>query len=276
MKPVRFLYPADPLAPRRIDEMFAPEAAALREAGFATSAIELEALPTGRPRLTPSIVSGEQAVYRGWMLTVEEYTALLVFVESLGGDPLTSADTYLLAHHLPRWYSLLRDLTPETVVLSLKDDLPARLAALGWERFFVKDYVKSLKTSIGSLIDRPEDVGAVVAALETYRGQIEGGICVRRFEPLVPETERRFFVLGGLSWANDPAAEIPEPVATCAARIASPFFSVDFALREDGIERIVEIGDGQVSDLVGWSPERFAEMWRALPGTGKAAEARVL
>lgn len=42
---------------------------------------------------------------------------------------------------------------------------------------------------------------------------------------------------------------------------------VDVALREDGVERIVEIGDGQVSDLVGWSPERFAEMWRALPAS---------
>lgn len=109
MEPFRFLHPADPLSPRRIDEMFAPEAAALREAGFATSVVELEALPAGQPRLTPPIDSGERVVYR-----------------------------------------------------------------------------------------------------------------------------------------------------------ASPFFSVDVALREDGAERIVEIGDGQVSDLVGWSPERFAEMWRAV------------
>jgi len=262
MKPFRFLYPADPLDPRSIDEMFAPESAALREAGFATSVVELEALPSGRPRLAPAIAPGEQVVYRGWMLTIEEYTALMSLIESRGGVPLASPETYLLTHHLPRWYPLLRDLTPETVVLSPEDDLPARLAALGWQRFFVKDYVKSLKTSIGSLIDRPEDVDAVVAALETYRGQIEGGICVRRYEPLRSETERRFFVLGGHPWAADPAMEIPEPVAACAGRIASPFFSVDVALREDGVARIVEIGDGQVSDLVGWSLERFVEMWK--------------
>ena len=255
MGPFRFLHPADPLAPRRIDEMFAPEAAALREAGFATSVVELEALPAGRPRLTPPIASGERVVYRGWMLTAEEYAGLTGFIESLGGIPLISPDTYLLAHHLPRWYPLPRDLTP------------ARLTELGWERFFVKDYVKSLKTSIGSLIERPEDIGAVVAALEASRGRIEGGICVRRYEPLQPETERRFFVLGGHPWAADPEAEIPEPAIACAARIASPFFSVDIALREDGAARIVEIGDGQVSDLVGWSPERFAEKWRASPSS---------
>jgi ATP-grasp domain, R2K clade family 3 len=33
------------------------------------------------------------------------------------------------------------------------------------------------------------------------------------------------------------------------------------ARRADGVERIVEIGDGQVSDLVGWSVERFVEIW---------------
>jgi ATP-grasp domain, R2K clade family 3 len=47
-----------------------------------------------------------------------------------------------------------------------------------------------------------------------------------------------------------------------AETIASPFFSVDVARRVDGVERIVEIGDGQVSDLVGWSVERFVNIWR--------------
>jgi hypothetical protein len=36
---------------------------------------------------------------------------------------------------------------------------------------------------------------------------------------------------------------------------------VDVARREDGVERVVEIGDGQVSDLVGWSVEQFVEIW---------------
>jgi hypothetical protein len=35
----------------------------------------------------------------------------------------------------------------------------------------------------------------------------------------------------------------------------------DVVLREDGVSRVVESGDGQVSDLVGWSPEAFAAMW---------------
>jgi hypothetical protein len=31
---------------------------------------------------------------------------------------------------------------------------------------------------------------------------------------------------------------------------------------EKGGDRIVEIGDGQVSDVVGWSPERLAQIWK--------------
>ncbi|WP_445304954.1 MULTISPECIES: ATP-grasp domain-containing protein [unclassified Microcoleus] len=41
----------------------------------------------------------------------------------------------------------------------------------------------------------------------------------------------------------------------------SKFFSVDAVERQDGVKRIVEIGDGQVSDLVGWSAGRFAQLW---------------
>jgi ATP-grasp domain, R2K clade family 3 len=50
-------------------------------------------------------------------------------------------------------------------------------------------------------------------------------------------------------------------VGYCADAISSPFFSVDVARRADGVDRIVEIGDGQVSDLVGWSIERFVNIW---------------
>ena len=45
-----------------------------------------------------------------------------------------------------------------------------------------------------------------------------------------------------------------------AGAIPRPFFSVDVARRADGTDHIVEIGDGQVSDLVGWSVERFFDI----------------
>lgn len=55
---------------------------------------------------------------------------------------------------------------------------------------------------------------------------------------------------------------MPQAVEAAAQRIASPFFSVDVAIDDAGRTRIIEIGDGQVSDLVGWSPDEFVGIWR--------------
>jgi len=102
----------------------------------------------------------------------------------------------------------------------------------------------------------------VVSEMEKYRGFIEGGLSIRRVEDFITGSERRYFVLNRKPYAAEPGAAVPEPVAFCAGAIASPFFSMDVARRADGVERIVEIGDGQVSDLVGWSVERFVDIWK--------------
>ncbi len=253
----RFLYPADYFDPSRPDETFAAEAAAFEAAGFGVSGIDTNALQGGRPKIRPLPSEGETIVYRGWMLTPADYAALLEIVLRSGAISLTSLKTYLSTHYLPNWYSLIPDLTPETVILSAEEDLASRLRWLVWDRFFIKDYVKSLKTSVGSIVERPEDIAIVLSEMEKFRGQIEGGVCVRRVESFVEGTERRYFVIGGRPFSPLPDGEIPEIVHTCAARIASPFFSVYAVRRKDGADRIVEIGDGQVSDLVGWEPARF-------------------
>ncbi|NJK49684.1 ATP-grasp domain-containing protein [Candidatus Gracilibacteria bacterium] len=97
--------------------------------------------------------------------------------------------------------------------------------------------------------------------MQKFKGIIEGGICVRQIEDFVPETEKRYFVVYGKPFAASSDEEIPEIVKNCAKRISSKFFSVDIVERTDGVKRVVEIGDGQVSDLVGWSVERFTELW---------------
>lgn len=68
-------------------------------------------------------------------------------------------------------------------------------------------------------------------------------------------------MIDGKPFAASPDEEIPEIIETCAKRINSKFFSVDVVERRDGCKRVVEIGAGQVSDLVGWTAERFATLW---------------
>jgi len=258
---MKFVYPQSILNPRLPDELFQEEANAISQAGHSVSLIDSEELPMNITRIRPSIDSGVTVAYRGWMLAPAEYEHFIQSVTATGGLPITPTEKYLATHYLPNWYEAITDLTPETVVLPLEADWTTELVKLGWSRFFVKDFVKSLKTSVGSLIERPEDIIIVAAEMEKYRGTIEGGLCVRHVEDFIPDTERRFFVLNGKPYGAHPQSEIPDLVFECADRIDSNFFSVDVILRSDGELRIVELGDGQVSDLVGWSVERFVKIW---------------
>lgn len=255
---MHILYPSDYFARGEPDEQFRPEAEAFAAAGVGYSTINTDEL--AKAKAVPKIESGTTVLYRGWMLNADNYGQLVDAIEADGALPLTNSEAYLRVHHIPNWCRVLQDLSPETVVLPLGTDFESELRVLGWEAFFVKDYVKSLKTSVGSVITEPDQIGHLVEEMEKYRGEIEGGLCVRRFEKFLPETEVRYFVLGGKPYAPT-VGDIPPIVEECAKRIDSPFFSIDVAKRSDGVDRIVEIGDGQVSDLVGWSISRFVEVF---------------
>lgn len=97
-----------------------------------------------------------------------------------------------------------------------------------------------------------------MALIEQYRGSVEGGVCIRKFEELLPETEERYFVLDRKAFSRD--GNVPSLVHELAALIPSPFFSVDTVISKSGQLRLIELGDGQVSDRKKWSPGQFAAM----------------
>jgi hypothetical protein len=256
-----FLFPSDYFNFKLVDEMYKSELQSIQEAGFATATISIESLATRSPKVHPAISPATDVIYRGWMLNPTEYGLLIDSIERMGAKAYTSPTTYLATHYLPNWYHLLTDFTPETKFHALDDDLEAELNKLGWDKFFIKDYVKSLKTSVGAIVSHPAEIQIVIVEMQKFRGSIEGGICVRRVEDFIPETERRYFIINGKSFAADRATPIPYLVTECARRIDSKFFSIDIIERRDGMLRVVEIGDGQVSGLAGWTPERFVEIW---------------
>lgn len=87
---------------------------------------------------------------------------------------------------------------------------------------------------------------------------------MRRVEEFIPESEQRYFVLNAQT--HSATGDVPPIVEQCAQRIRSPFFSVDVVQRGDGVLRIVEVGDGQVSDLVGWTPDQFVSIFGSSVG----------
>jgi len=164
------------------------------------------------------------------MLSASEYGSLVSLLVQAGARPVISAEDYLASHHLPNWYSLIFDLTPETRVFPSDCDLETELRALAWPEYFIKDYVKSLKTSVGSRISKTEQVSAVVADMQRFRGVIEGGFCVRRVESFLPDTERRYFVLDGVAHAA--SGLVPETPLILESRMAE-----NGVIFSDGIEK---------------------------------------
>lgn len=252
---MHLLYPSEPFDRNRPDEEYAEEFAAAFGAGFRCFLFSLEDFDTGKFTPRPAAQFSGAILYRGWMLTPDRYADLAQAIALSGASPVVSPEQFRHCHYLPEWYAACRDLTPKTIFLSKDDDFVAALSDTGWPAFFVKDFVKSLTTSRGSVAKDAAEVKEVVALIEQYRGQIEGGVCVREWEDLLPDTEERFFVLHGRPMARD--GIIPQIVQDIAGRIGSAFFSIDIVLNRDGVPRLIELGDGQVSDRKKWPAQTF-------------------
>lgn len=257
---MRFLYPCDPFNKKEPDETYAEEFFAAQAAGLACSLYSAEDFESGEFKPCPRFAEGDEIVYRGWMLSPNGYARLLEAIEHGGARALTSVAQYRFCHYLPEWYPRCKELTPETVFVKKGDDYAAAVADRHWPAFFVKDYVKSLTTSRGSVANSAEEIAEIVSLIEKYRGRVEGGVCIRKFEQLAFDTEERYFVFRGQAYARN--GIVPEIVQTLVPRISSPFFSVDVVLSIDGKPRLIELGDGQVSDRKQWPAERFMEIFR--------------
>jgi ATP-grasp domain, R2K clade family 3 len=258
---MRLLYPCDPFEKKKPDEAYEEEFAAAQAAGLACSLYCAEDFELGEFKPRPLFAEGEEIIYRGWMLTPLRYADLQAAIESRGGKLLTTAGQYRHCHYLPEWYPLCGDVTPKTIFLDRDADFSSALAGQGWSAYFVKDYVKSLTTSRGSVAQTVDEIAEIVALIEKFRGQVEGGVCVRQFEDLIPDSEERYFVFKKRAFAREGA--VPEIVERIAARIDSPFFSVDMVLASNGTLRLIELGDGQVSDKKKWAADRFVEMLKS-------------
>lgn len=252
---MRILYPADTFSPKAVDEVYMEEHAAARAAGWPVSLFNFEDFQAGTFRPFPRFDADESILYRGWMLSGDDYRRLHDSILKQQGVLITSPEDYLLCHHLPRWYPLLSRWTAETRFFSETEDVAENLATEGWDGCFLKDHVKSLSTDGGSLVRDLGKIPEVVAKMRKYRGQIEGGLCARRIEDYDPESERRFFVYRGQAFGDH--EPVLEPVAEAASVISSPFFTVDVARTRAGDLRIVELGDGQVSDRKHWAAGDF-------------------
>ncbi|WP_306212110.1 ATP-grasp domain-containing protein [Actinoplanes sp. RD1] len=275
------LVPGDPLRPRRPDEHFAAEAAAAREAGLTVAVIDHDALAGGgdAAAAVARVPAGPDAVYRGWMLRSSQYAAFAAALADRGVTLRTSPEQYRRAHELPGWYEALAEWTPDTAWTSGDDpaSFEQACAALGAGAAVLRDFSKSLKHHWAEAAFVPDvtdlsTAGKVARRFRELRAEdFTGGFVVRRFEAFTGAEARTWWVGGECALITahpDTPGELPDGVdlpaglARAVAGLGLPFVTADLVRREDGRWRLVELGDGQVSDRPASTPA--AEMITAL------------
>ncbi|MFP2904770.1 ATP-grasp domain-containing protein [Pyxidicoccus sp. 3LFB2] len=256
-------------------DTFDVEAEAAEALGIDSYQVDLSALLSGNASRAVSAVPERgalQLLYRGWMLTEEEYTALDEALSELGHRLMTTPEQYAAAMYLPNWYPRLAAYTARSVWTEGTDATEAWHAAqsLGPPPYIVKDHVKSAKERWAEACFVPagatrEDFERICANLVEERGdRFERGLVVRRFLPLKTYGQtpagpahlefRLFFGRGRLLAAepyHDFDVEVPDFTAfeALGQRLDARFFTMDVAMLEDGGWAVVEVNDGGVSGL---------------------------
>lgn len=255
---MKILYPSDPFDKNSSEKIYLAEFNKASEKGISRLLFLPDDFEMGIFRTIPKIEKGDKILYRGWMLTVEQYQLLEKAVSSKGAKLIVNTEKYQLSHYLPKWYPLCSEFTPESIFFNTKEDLLANLPQLDWNAYFVKDYVKSLTTERGSIAKNKDEIFEILNLIEKYRGSLEGGISLRRVEKFCDESEERYFIANGKAFSRNDI--MPDAVLEIAKKIQSPFFSVDTVIDNAGKTRVIELGDGQVSDIKKWQVQRFVQV----------------
>lgn len=258
--------PSDALRPRRPDEHFADEYRAARDLGIDVGLVDHDRLAAGDAEAgVGALPAAQDIVYRGWMLSAERYAGFDGAARDRGAMLRTNAERYRLAHQLPGWIDAVGEFTAETVWTSTDslDEFDGACDRLGPGPAVIRDYVKSAKHSwdeavfIPDVSDRAQARSVAARLRELRDDDFTGGFVVRRFEEYVSTEVRTWWVDGrcALTTAHpdtpdsEPAGYAEPPgLADAISALGFRFVTADIARRADGVWRLIEIGDGQVSD----------------------------
>lgn len=265
---VMLVVPADPLRPGRPDEHFAAEARAAAARGVTVALVDHDELcgSGDARRAVAGVPAGRgEAVYRGWMLSSGQYAGFAAALAARGLALRTSPVQYRRAHELPGWYPALAQVTPRTewTAGDGQEEFGLACARLGPGPAVLRDYVKSMKhywdqaAYIPELGDQATAWRIAARFRELREEEFTGGFVVRRFERFTSAEVRTWWTAGTCRLItphpDTPGDEPPPdldltPFTPLIGSLGLPFVTVDLARRADRTWRLIELGDGQVSD----------------------------
>lgn len=216
---------------------------------------------------------GQRLLYRGFMLTEDDYEQLYDVLTQLGYNPVTNSAQYAEMHYLPNYYPAIEKLAAPAVWIwdTDLDEAWEAASSLGKPPYLVKDHVKSAKEDwencclIPANADR-ETFDRICRNFIEHRGdRFERGLVFRTVLPLrhlgesdygypIHDEYRLFFWQGELLLAeayHELGGETMDfsRFRGLGRKFDSPFFTADVAQLENGEWMIIEMGDGGVSAL---------------------------
>ncbi len=272
------------------DDRFELESLAVEELDIESYAIPLDPIVNGEPERALRHLPRPRErtwLYRGWMLSAEEYTALYEAMADRDEQLVVDPESFELATYAPSYLPLLGDRTAPARWTEGEDIAEAWEIAqeLGPPPWIVKDHVKSAKESWHRACFVAEgadfdDFAATCERLALLRGdRFERGFVIKKYLELatlpgwteerrrVTDEHRLVFWEGELI-AHAPYYDVdsvlarPGDFADLGERIDSPFFTADVARLASGGYTVLEINDGGSSTL----PEQLdpREVYRAI------------
>ena len=278
---MRIIYCDSVFDQRIIEPDYEEEKKSAIQAGFDFSLISFEELTAGNIKAALRFIekseNKELAIYRGWMLTPENYRKLYDGLLKKNIELINSPTEYQHCHYLPDSYGKIESKTPQSNwTTELDDSSIAQLTKeFGKNPIIVKDFVKSEKHHWEDACFIPnasdsERVKSVVGKFLELRGDsLNEGVVFRQFEELEFLTEhsksrmpltkefRVFFMNKRIVkvfhyWDEGDYGETKPELDSfieLAQSIESNFFTMDIAKKRDGEWIIMELGDGQVAGL---------------------------
>jgi len=272
---LQIVFPCLPLDARIIDPDFKSEHAAVRLLGGSAMLFDFDLFKKNDIdesfKNIPVLAEPSVWVYRGWMMTPEQYQLFYVELKKRGCVLSTTPDEYNTCHVYPNIYPLLESRAVKSFIVNDTDVDHAEIVKFFGEKkkLFVKDWVKSTKGTPGSTVINDSSNSAEVMSVTTNmieaRGDLfYGGIVYKEFVDVMKrpdglnEEYRAFFIKDKLiTWAQangtgGQALKPPTWIKEIAEKIPAGFYTIDFVFveGEDGPEALVlEAGDGGVSGL---------------------------
>ena len=205
------------------------------------------------------------AAYRGWMMQPDQYEQFYRQLLEKNIRLVTEPVHYRFMHIFPNVYDLVKEDTARMETYPLHERIDVDDLKKRFDRFMVKDYVKSVKgTEFPKYFDHnieQDEFDKWMEVFYNYRsGLLTGGICIKEYLDLKKygayTNEYRVFYINheiaticSNSCQANYTPEPPDCLIEKYRNLNSPYYTVDYAELSDGRWIVIEAGDGSVSGL---------------------------